>query len=497
MVGGNDALVTGAGGILGTPAYMAPEQAEGGELTAAVDVYAAGVMLYELLSGRLPFSEDGGGLAIVYRHVHEDPVRLEEAAPDVPKPLAEVVMRALARSQTERYATAEEFGIAVGDAASAAFGAGWFSRAGVPVLASGRIQSSLEVSIAPGAPATPETPSAPVASAASGGSGSRQPETIRVSGAPGGGGANGPAADTRQDVAVIRPRVTDHVGGASPDHPGGGSPDYEPPVPVRQVLDLPPRPWALSLVAIGLSLLVVVAAYLGWGSTTHSRSLPAGATVSVAGHDITDGGNVKLNVDNPVPVVIAGVPGAATASLKLTVLGAQIANSVASPLTATAGGLSGSLHLTTVLASPRYLVPGKVDATLQLAGSNGAPAGSQQFTMSPTGAGFATVPGVVVIVLILFVGANLEALFRSLRRNGRWRTSSGIRLAIVGAVGGVTLAGLAWVLGKAAPAVNSLLICGLLGAVAAVLMGLSTARNGQRSRARRIARQQGLLAGRR
>ena len=98
VVGGNDALVTSAGGILGTPAYMAPEQAEGGELTAAVDVYAAGVMLYELLSGRLPFSEEGGGLAIVYRHVHDEPVRLEDAAPDVPQPLAEVVMRIGVRS---------------------------------------------------------------------------------------------------------------------------------------------------------------------------------------------------------------------------------------------------------------------------------------------------------------------------------------------------------------------------------------------------------------
>ena len=118
VVGGNDTLVT-SGGVLGTPAYMAPEQAEGRELTPAVDVYAAGVMLYELLSGRLPFAEEGGGLAILYRHVHEDPISLSAVSPELPAPLSEVVMRAMERSPSRRFATAEDFGVAVGEAASA------------------------------------------------------------------------------------------------------------------------------------------------------------------------------------------------------------------------------------------------------------------------------------------------------------------------------------------------------------------------------------------
>ena len=86
-------------------------------------------------------------------------------------------------------------------------------------------------------------------------------------------------------------------------------------------------------------------------------------------------------------------------------------------------------------------------------------------------------------------------MFKPLRRTGRWRTSSGIRLAVHRRSGWrELLVGLAWVLDQAAPAVGSLLICGLLGAAAAILAGLSTARNGQRNRARRIARQQGLVA---
>ena len=80
VVGGNDTLVT-SDGVIGTPVYMAPEQAKGDDLTPAVDVYAAGVMLYELLSGRLPYSDEGGGLAILYRHVYEDAEPLSAVSP--------------------------------------------------------------------------------------------------------------------------------------------------------------------------------------------------------------------------------------------------------------------------------------------------------------------------------------------------------------------------------------------------------------------------------
>src|SRR5439155_23806558 len=78
VVGGSETLATSAGQILGTPSYMAPEQAEGTELSPATDIYATGVMLYELLSGRLPYSDEGGALAIIYRHVYEEPIPLRQ-----------------------------------------------------------------------------------------------------------------------------------------------------------------------------------------------------------------------------------------------------------------------------------------------------------------------------------------------------------------------------------------------------------------------------------
>ena len=130
VLGDDDTLATRAGELLGTPAYMAPEQASGADLGPTTDVYAAGVMLYELLSGRLPFSEEGGSLAIVMRHMNEDPTSLVEVAPGVPPRVADVVMQALARHPADRFETAEVFGVAIGQAAGTSWGpAGWNAQA--------------------------------------------------------------------------------------------------------------------------------------------------------------------------------------------------------------------------------------------------------------------------------------------------------------------------------------------------------------------------------
>ena len=143
VIGGADAVATSDGGILGTPAYMAPEQADGGDLSAAADVYAAGTMLYELLSGTLPFSQDGGGLAIVYRHLYEQPNPLRDIAPQVPQPLADVVMRSIARQPSDRYGTAEEFAIAIGEAAVESFGEDWYQASGLRVIGSDVMMGTL------------------------------------------------------------------------------------------------------------------------------------------------------------------------------------------------------------------------------------------------------------------------------------------------------------------------------------------------------------------
>jgi serine/threonine-protein kinase len=171
IVSGPRTLATREGTVLGAPAYMAPELVRSEEPRAASDVYALGTILYELLAGRLPFAVDANGLTTMARHVQEAPVDLVTATPGVPPPVAGVAMRGLAADPGDRYASADEFGAALADAAATAWGAGWLRQTGVTVSASEavterlRATRALEVpvvaeTLAPPAPA-PAAPAAP------------------------------------------------------------------------------------------------------------------------------------------------------------------------------------------------------------------------------------------------------------------------------------------------------------------------------------------------
>ena len=96
--------------VIGTAQYLSPEQGLGQEVDARADVYAAGCVLFELLTGEPPFSGDSP-VAIVYQHVREDPPLIAALAPpgvDVPNELEAVVRRAMAKNPDNRYATAAD-----------------------------------------------------------------------------------------------------------------------------------------------------------------------------------------------------------------------------------------------------------------------------------------------------------------------------------------------------------------------------------------------------
>jgi eukaryotic-like serine/threonine-protein kinase len=116
---GREAL-TQAGVIFGTPEYLSPEQALGEPVDARADIYAAGVILYEMLAGRRPF-ESEEKVKIISMHLAHAPPRLREANPtvDVPVPLEQAVLQALEKSRDNRFATAGAFQQALDDAQAA------------------------------------------------------------------------------------------------------------------------------------------------------------------------------------------------------------------------------------------------------------------------------------------------------------------------------------------------------------------------------------------
>lgn len=102
-----DAGITQGAPQLGTPHYLSPEQAFGEQVTPRADLYGVGVMLYEMLSGRLPF-EGGSAMKIAYGHLFDPPPPLREVATGVSEEIARVVERALAKDPAERWASAAE-----------------------------------------------------------------------------------------------------------------------------------------------------------------------------------------------------------------------------------------------------------------------------------------------------------------------------------------------------------------------------------------------------
>jgi hypothetical protein len=427
MLTGTTTKMTAAGEILGTPAYMAPEQAASAALSPATDVYAVGVMLYELLSGRLPFSDEGGLMALLYQRVHEDAPALEDVA-DVPLPLADVAMQALERDPAERFESAEDLGLKLAEAATAVWGPGWLSATDLPVLAASSILAVTE----------------------------------RSASRP----ARGPARKgAAAQSAPVRPTIAGHAVGAVAS-------EVRPVelLPASAVLAPPARPIAHLATALGLLVIAIVLAFVGIGSPSRSQAL---ANVMVNGLPVPTG-PTALKVDLSKQVLIRGTfpPGTQTLELSFSAMGIPLGSG---------HSLAGEPNVD--VSASRYIVPSI--ATAKVTAKNGTDTlGTSSFTVKPAKGGLLTAPTAVTAVLALFAIAYAESLLRSLRRGRRPRTAT-VGVAICGALVGAVAVLVAWVVGVKEPTPATLIAAAIAGAGSGIAAALGAARIGRRRRALR------------
>jgi beta-lactam-binding protein with PASTA domain/predicted Ser/Thr protein kinase len=160
IAAGTDNDLTQAGQVMGTATYFSPEQAQGHKVDQRSDIYSLGVMLYEMLSGKSPFTGETP-LAVAYKHVQEKPPALSDVGVNVAPSLEAITMKAMAKDPERRYSAASKMAsdlrryregqhdLAPGVAAAAG------AAAGAAVLATGAANQATTMSPAAVGPVTP------------------------------------------------------------------------------------------------------------------------------------------------------------------------------------------------------------------------------------------------------------------------------------------------------------------------------------------------------
>jgi len=114
-----DSQLTRTGQIIGTPAYMSPEQIKGEKIDGRADVYSLGCVLFEMLTGRTPFASGADDVQILYRQMHEAPPPLGKLMPDVPSALEALMHKALQKDPALRFPSVQAMATALADIAAA------------------------------------------------------------------------------------------------------------------------------------------------------------------------------------------------------------------------------------------------------------------------------------------------------------------------------------------------------------------------------------------
>ncbi len=453
VMGGDRTLATADGAILGTPAYMAPEQAEGLAVGPAADVYACATMLHEMLCGLLPFARAATPMATLIARIRDDAPPLGPRAPHVPLAIAAVVDRGLARSVADRHPTVEDFAVALGQAAAGAWGSNWLAATGLSVAMSDAITWACR------------TPN------------------------PGGGGTLAPGVSVPIDpgpapatvVDLGRARVSVDLTGVTPSQVvdvrhvaagsgagGGGDPGYPGPLAAgaetrrrrRSRGDAPRRrPIAAPLARLLAALLAVAVAVVALRSP---GSAAAADPAIVPGTVLPFA--VDLSAESAVLPIVDPSNGSSRSLVRFSVLGlplGRVENDQASSRGGRVGFLPGYL---------RWTVAGTVDASAQVVDSTDPP---RQVEVRATQPWFTTAPTIVLTLVALFGLASASSHRKGLARRPE-AIGSLLGLGLAGAVLGVAAAGFAWVAGDRRLAVATITACAVLGGLAGLSLGWAT-----------------------
>lgn len=110
----SDQKMTKSGNIVGTPAYMSPEQLRGDPVDYRSDVYSLGIVFYQMLTGQQPFSHTTSDVvSVIYNNLEKQPILPVELNPTIPEVLQEIIMKAMAKSAEERYRSVSEMIVAI------------------------------------------------------------------------------------------------------------------------------------------------------------------------------------------------------------------------------------------------------------------------------------------------------------------------------------------------------------------------------------------------
>lgn len=429
MISSGDGGMTKPGSVIGTAWYMAPEQALGKPITAATDIYGLATTLYQLLCGKLPFPSEGGSEAIYMMHAYGQPTPLTEVAPQIPPPLADVVMRGLANDPLRRWRSAEEFGVALAASATRCWGPNWLAQAGVPVLGNESIRAATAAISHPVAMAAP-WPSDPPAAAVT------------------------MAAPWPSNPPAVRPSRPQNTG------------------PVGDGESSPRVPY---IVAGALAAATIVLALIGLGSPPRGGDLQPG-TVTIAGVDPVTVDEVEIDMTKPIEVTVEGVKGD-SAALAQNVLGITVGDHGA-PLSTEGPSLTAELD-----PPNPYIVAGSTTGELRLKDGDDTTA-SYRFGMRSTQSALTTALAGGVVFLALFALAYIESYTRTLRR-GRHDMSARFGLPIATAIFAVAIVGAVWIAVGREPTVATMLSCAFIGAAAGVSVTIGAVRHGAINRNRR------------